>query len=97
MIMERLDFIVIAPQHSIDKWTFAEEIRPNSIRSKVKKRVAEYDGQLDEWVTKYFEPTMDRIQLFSLSWESAIAWVCEKKPEVKEQFENFYRRFLEFN
>jgi hypothetical protein len=97
MTMERLDFIMLAPQHSIEKGTFDEEIHPSSIRSKVKKRVAEYDGQLDEWFTKHFEPTMTRIQLLSLSWESAIEWVCEKKPEVKEQFVNFYRRCLEFN
>jgi hypothetical protein len=86
MTMERLDFIVLAPQHSIEKGTFAEEVRPNSIRSKVNKRVAEYNGQIDEWFTKYFEPAMERIQLLSLSWESAIEWGCEKKPEVKEQF-----------
>jgi hypothetical protein len=95
--MERLDFIVVAPQTSIEKGTFAEEIQPSSIHSKVMRRVSEYDGQLDEWLTTYFEPTLERIKLLSLSWESAIEWIGESRLEVKEQLENFYGLCLEFN
>jgi hypothetical protein len=95
--LERLDFIVIAPQSSIEKGTFAEEIKPSSIQSKVMRRVSEYEGQLDEWFINNFEPTIEQIQLISLSWESAIEWICVNRPEVKEQLENFYKMCLEFN
>jgi hypothetical protein len=50
--LERLSFIVIAPQYSIDKGTFAEELERKSIRLKVKKRVAAYKGDLDNWFSK---------------------------------------------
>jgi hypothetical protein len=95
--LKRLDFIVLAPRYSIEKGTFAEEMQPSSIRSKVMRRVSAYGGQLDEWLTKHFEPMMEHIRLISLSWESAIGWVCEKKPIVEKQLTEFYDLCLEFN
>jgi hypothetical protein len=95
--LRRLEFIVLAPQYSIEKGTFAEEMKPNSIRAKVRKRVSAYDGQLDDWYTKHFEPTMDRIQLHSLSWESAIAWIGEKESRVADKLSDFYELCLEFS
>lgn len=95
--LERLDFIVLAPQLSIEKGTFVEEIQPSSIRSKVMRRVSEYEGQLDEWFKNYFEPTIERIRLVSLSWESAIEWIFGSRPEIREQLEDFYELCLEFN
>jgi len=95
--MERLDFIVLAPQSSIEKGTFAKEIQPGSIRSKVMRRVSEYNGQHDEWFTKYFESTIERIQLLSLSWESTIEWICTSRPKIKKQLESFYGFCLEIN
>ena len=94
--LERLDFVVLAPHSSIDRGTFSCELQPGSIRSKVEKRVAAYDGSLKHWHAEYFEPTLARIRLLCLSWESAIEWICEKKPEVEEQLVGFYDLCLEF-
>ena len=96
LTLERLDFIVLAPPCSIDKGTFAGAMQRSSIRSKVKERVSAYDGQHDDWHAKHFGPTLERIQLLSLSWESAIEWVCGKNPVVKDQLVGFYDRCLEF-
>jgi hypothetical protein len=95
--LERLDFIVLAPRYSIFEGTFSDEMQPASIRSKVQKRVSAYDGELKDWHTEHFEPTMERIRLLTLSWESAVEWICKKKPEIEEQLVGFYDLCLEFN
>lgn len=95
--LKRLEFIVLAPQYSIDKGTFEVEMQPSSIRSKVKRRVSAYEGQLDGWYTDHFEPTMDRIRLLSLSWEAAIEWIRETKPTTVEKLYEFYQLCLEYN
>jgi hypothetical protein len=63
--LECLCFIVLAPQDSIDRGTFIKELNPESIQSKVKKRVDSYDGQLDDWYKKVFRPTLDHITIKS--------------------------------
>jgi hypothetical protein len=94
--LERLDFIVLAPRCSIARGTFSDEMDAGSIRSKVEKRVSAYDRELKDWHSVCFEPTMERVRLLPLSWESAIEWVCKKKPEVEEQLVAFYDLCLEF-
>lgn len=94
--LSRLDFVVLAPQYSIDKGTFAEEISPDSIKSKVEQRVSEYDGALDQWLEQHFLPTLGRIELHSLSWEEAIEWIGENSPEVIDDLKEFYHLCLEF-
>jgi hypothetical protein len=94
--LEKLDFTVIAPAHSIEKGTFAEEMTPTSIRAKVERRVSEYDGALDKWFEERFEPLLALIQLHSLSWEEAIDWLGEQSPNIKSELTDFYDRCLEF-
>ena len=94
--LDCLDFIVLAPQASIEKGIFSEEMDPNSIRSKVQKRTLAYDGQLEDWYRKHFEPTLERIRLHSLSWESALEWVSDKKPEIANDLSQYYQRCLQY-
>ena len=93
----RLDFVVLAPQSSIEKGTFAEEMSPISIRSKVERRVAEYEGQRDEWYEETFTPTMDHIKLHSLSWEESIDWIGKRAPDVADDLSKFYGLCLNFS
>jgi len=95
--ISRLDFVVLAPQAFIEKGTFAEEISPSSIRSKVERRVAEYEGQFDEWYEETFNPTMDRIKLYSLSWEESIDWIGDSAPDVVDDISKFYDLCLKFS
>ncbi len=94
---ERLDFVVLAPRHSIDKGTFEKEMSPGSIRSKVERRVSAYEGQLDQWFEEQFKPLMDRVQLHSVSWEEAIDWVGLERPEYASALSDYYRLCLEFS
>jgi hypothetical protein len=95
--LDRLDFIVLAPKYSIEAGTFSKEMNRGSIRSKVQRRVTEYGGELDDWYSKHFEPTLDALRLHSLSWESVIEWIREEKPEPAEKLLKFYELCLEFN
>jgi len=94
--LDRLDFVVLAPQASIEKGVFSEEMDSNSIRSKVQKRTLAYDGQLEDWYRKHFEPTLERIRLHSLSWESALEWIGDKKPEIANDLSQYYQRCLQY-
>ncbi len=77
---QRLDFIVLAPEKSIEKGTFAKKMTKSSIQSKTEKRVAAYAGDLDGWYQERFLPTLERIRLHSLSWEEAIDWIKTHNP-----------------
>jgi hypothetical protein len=95
--VDRLAFIVLAPQSAIDAGTFAEEMEPTSIRSKVERRMSEYEGTLDEWHSRWFEPTMTEIYLVSISWEAAISWVRDSDGAAGAALADFYQRCLDFN
>ena len=93
---DRLEFIVLAPEYSIEKGTFSEEMSRSSIEGKVRKRVDAYNGELDRWFEKSFAPLMGVIELRSLSWEDAIEWIREQKPGVTEQLSEYYDLCLKF-
>lgn len=93
----KLDFIVLAPETAISKGKFRKQMERAAIRSKVKQRVTAYDGVLDAWYENYFTPTLDRIQLISLSWEEAIQWIGTERVGEADELSNFYSRCLEFN
>jgi hypothetical protein len=95
--LKHLDFVVLAPQYSLDKGTFAEDMTRSSIQEKVKRRVDAYEGQLDSWYGRYFEPTLNSIRLHSLSWESVLEWICEYKPDVADELRAYYELCLQNN
>lgn len=94
--LDRLAFIVLAPQYSIDKGTFAEEIDPASIRKKVRKRVDAYDGQLDDWYKVHFEPIIETIKIKTLSWESSLDWISDHRPDITEKLKVYYGLCLKY-
>lgn len=92
----KLNFIVLAPEYSIEKGTFEEEMQRSSIRAKVEKRVSEYEGLLDEWFANRFEPTFNQIHMHSLSWEDALQWIGNEKPDEADELSDFYNLCLKF-
>ncbi|NQS92039.1 MAG: hypothetical protein HQ574_06475 [Chloroflexi bacterium] len=88
--LDQLDFIVLAPYYSIEKGTFSSELDPNSIQEKVKKRVDAYDGELNNWYFDHFIPTLKRINIQSLAWETALEWIGHFKPDITDQLIAFY-------
>ena len=94
--LNRLEFVVLAPEYSIEKGTFIREIDPESIQSKVRKRVDAYEGQLDNWYKDHFEPTLNSINIKSLSWESALKWISQYKPELSADLYEYYDLCLKY-
>ncbi len=94
---DRLDFIVLAPERSIKKCTFKDEMTKDSIQIKTEQRATAYQGEKQAWYQDRFLPTMDRIQLHTLSWEQTIDWLTSYKPETRDQLHDFYRKCLEYN
>lgn len=95
--LEYLDFIVLAPAYSIEKGTYSKEMDKASIQSKVHNRIAAYDGDHDQWFRDHFEPTLKKIRLASLSWESALEWIGDYKPLSAEKLKEYYELCLKFN
>jgi len=92
----RLDFIVLAPEASISTDKFHTQMERDSVRSKVKQRVSAYDGALDSWYKDYFEPTLNCIELYVLSWEEAIQWISNERVSKAEALSGFYNLCLNF-
>lgn len=90
-----LGFYVIAPQHQIDSGVFRDMVTKESISRKVAERVAQYNGERDEWLAKTFRPVLERIQLGLVSWESIIDSL-PANPE-KSDLRDFYKLCLDFN
>jgi hypothetical protein len=95
--IEQLAFIVLAPKSSIDSGKFTMEMKEKSIRNKVKKRIYDYNGDLDDWYQKYFEPTLEVIDLQTLSWEKAIEVLCTKNSDAADELLDFFKRCSQFN
>lgn len=85
---ERIAFYVIAPEASIAAGTFGSLVTRESIADKVARRVAAYEGTLDEWHTACFLPFLDRILLGVLSWESVLEGIGD------DDLRGFYSRCL---
>ncbi|MBW8011468.1 MAG: hypothetical protein FVQ83_09540 [Chloroflexi bacterium] len=93
----RLGFYVLAPKIQIDTGVFDKNIARTSIREKVKKRVGEYKGEKDSWFQRWGEPTIERIELATLSWEKLFSTIRKYDQESAGAIEGFYKKCLEFN
>ncbi|WP_417910665.1 hypothetical protein [Candidatus Electronema sp. PJ] len=68
-----------------------------SIRNKVQGRMSNYNGDLHDWYQEYFEPTLDVIDLHTLSWEKAIEELSKKNSDAADELLNFFKLCLQFN
>jgi hypothetical protein len=93
--LDSLAFYVIAPDDKIKSGAFANLVTRDSIEAKVRERIASYAELHDNWFHEIFIPTLDRIDLNVLSWES-ILLALPKTPEV-DVIRNFYAQCLQFN
>lgn len=96
-LMDDLAFLVLAPQARIDDGVFAWDTAIDSIRRKVRRRVEAYDGERDEWLDEWFEPTLKRVEVRCLSWEDTIEAIAFHDPEWGQFIDTFYGKCLRFN
>ncbi len=64
----QLGFYVLAPSDQIESKTFTSHLDKQSINDKVKRRKKPYDREFDEWFKEWFIPTLEKIEIRSISW-----------------------------
>jgi len=92
-----LAFLVLAPRARIDDGVFAWDTTIDAIRRKVRRRVEDYAGERDAWFHDWFEPTLERIDVRSLSWEDLVDVIAFHDPESGQLIDSFYGKCLRFN
>jgi hypothetical protein len=91
-----LGFYVLAPKSQIDRRIFEKDLNRDSIKGKVEKRAKEYRGK-DDWFSRWFIPTLDRIKIEALSWEELIDVTRRYDPKAVVELEEFYKLCLQYN
>lgn len=92
-----LGFYVLAPEEQISSGAFESQIKKSSIGKKVELRISAYSedyqkyNELKRWHSEFFIPTLDRIDIQSISWESALDVVDD------DSIHDFYAQCLRFN
>ena len=96
--MDRIGFFVIAPQGQIESGVFSALLQKDVIREVVARRVAAYESEdKNWWFRESFMPTLDKIKIGEISWESLVQLISEHDPEFGSELADFYAKCLEFN
>jgi hypothetical protein len=101
--ISRLGFYVVAPERQLKfEPTFQTFLQKDSIRIKVQKRIKAYSESTDaatkdKWFKKWFLPTLEKIDIQSLSWEEVISYICSNDKVNGDLLLEFYKRCLALN
>ena len=95
--VSRLGFYVLAPEKNIQSGSFETEMARSSIRSKVRKRVSTYGGELDRWYSDWFESSMNHMSIGVLSWEQILERIGDEDRPAADSIKEYYDCCLEFN
>ncbi len=93
----QLGFYVLAPKEQIKSRTFSRQLDKKSIKDKVKRRIKPYDRELDEWFKEWFTPTLEVIDIRSISWEAILNTINEKDSKIYQSLMEYYSQCLIFN
>jgi hypothetical protein len=93
----QLSFYVLAPSDQIESKTFTSRLDKQSIKDKVKRRIKTYDRELDNWFKEWFTPTLEVIDIQSISWEAILDIVREKDSKTGDSLKEYYSHCLTFN
>ena len=98
-----LGFYVLAPECQINsEATFKEYTQKEAVQQKVRQRVESYRGRSDyedkrQWLEKYFEPLIDKIDVPLISWEIIIESIRAYDKEMGKKLLIFYEACCQFN
>jgi hypothetical protein len=93
----QLGFYVLAPKDQIISRTFSRNLDKKSIKDKVERRIKTYDRELDEWFKDWFTPTLEVIDIHSISWEAILDIISEKDSKTGDSLKEYYSQCLAFN
>jgi hypothetical protein len=93
----QLGFYVLAPNDQIKSRTFSRHLGKQSIKDKVNRRVSPYGGERLDWYRDSFQPTLDKIDIKTISWESVIDFILEKNTQTGRELMDYYMECLSSN
>jgi hypothetical protein len=97
-----LGFYVMAPASQINAGVFTDQMAKAGIRQKLVERVAMYKGQpperaLEKWLEEWALPLVDKMDVASYSWETAIDRIATVDVGYGASLDEFYRLCVKFN
>ena len=98
--ISRLGFYVVAPEKQLKfEPTFQTFLQKDSIRIKVQKRIKTYSQSpeaeaKDKWFKKWFLPTLERIDIQSMSWEEILSYIGSADSAHGDALSEFYEKCL---
>ena len=95
--MSFLGFFLIAPKSKIVEGIFAEHMTRESIGDTVERRVNEYGGVHKKWLSDWFVPALDKIDIRIISWEELIETIRENDSQAGREISEFYKQCKYFN
>jgi hypothetical protein len=93
----QLGFYVLAPKDQIVSRTFSRHLDKQSIRDKVSRRISAYEGERDDWFKDWFIPTLEVIEIRSISWEAVMDIISESDSKTYASLIEYYSQCLTFN
>ena len=93
----KLGFYVLAPKDQIKSRTFSRHLDKQSIKDKVNRRISPYKGERDDWFKDWFTPTLEVIDIRSISWEAVLDFIYEKDSNTGVSLKEYYSKCLTFN
>jgi hypothetical protein len=73
-------------------------LQKDAIREVVTRRVAAYESEeKNRWFQESFMPTLDKITIGEISWESLVEFINQQDPEFGSELADFYAKCLAFN
>ena len=88
---------MLAPKDQIKSRTFSSHLDKHSIKDKVERRVSPYKGERKEWFIEWFIPTLEIIDISSISWEAILDTITEEDSEIGGSLFEYYSLCLRFN
>jgi hypothetical protein len=93
----QLGFYVLAPKEQIKSRTFSRHLDKKSIKDKVKRRISSYEGERDDWFKDWFKPTLEVIDIRSISWDAILDVIKERDSKTGDSLKEYYSQCLTFN
>lgn len=90
----QLGFYVLAPKDQIKSRTFSRNLDKRSIKDKVNRRISCYKGERDDWFKDWFTPTLEVIDIRSISWEAILYTINENDPKTCHSLTEYYSQCL---
>ena len=92
-----LGFYVLAPKSQIDEGIFKREMTKKHITKTVERRIKEHNDSKEDWWAEWFTPTINKIDIQTLSWEEIITKIEETDSSSGQELRKFYSYCLQFN